>query len=335
MTDMWYINGWVADTANNQYGNYLFNLDTTKFSDGEHLLGVKLTNSDGYDYTTWYTIHINNFKSHLETATNPTISGMNDSLHIEGWAVDKSGITNVEYVVKGGNSGYCTRGERKDVSAAYPGYTTGSEAFKIDIPYDGIVTYKVQYSNHNNEKGLYYTHVYAYDEYGNANIQIDLSAGTSSKSVLKSLKIYRDSEKLQEYHDYDGSNCFAVDSTVYFGEVVENAISGKVLVFRDGILQGESALETSNKPQFFKFRNMAAGKWKIKTIVTSSWGESTIYYDKISVIDKTNNITYNSIRRLLLHMLILLLETKSNILNQIITFIFKKLLYGLNSNHCI
>lgn len=55
--------GWVADTANNQYGNYAFRFDTTKYSNGKHLLGVKLTNEDGFDYTEWYTIYINNTRS--------------------------------------------------------------------------------------------------------------------------------------------------------------------------------------------------------------------------------------------------------------------------------
>ena len=51
---------WVSDTANNENGNYAFYLDTTKYSNGKHLLGVKMTNDDGYDYTTWYDIVINN-----------------------------------------------------------------------------------------------------------------------------------------------------------------------------------------------------------------------------------------------------------------------------------
>ena len=52
--------GHVSQTCNNSVGNYAFYLDTTKYEDGKHLLGVKLRNQDGYDYTSWYTIYINN-----------------------------------------------------------------------------------------------------------------------------------------------------------------------------------------------------------------------------------------------------------------------------------
>lgn len=61
----------VDQTCNNEVGKYAFYLDTTKYSDGKHLLGVKLRNQDGYDYTTWFNIYINN--------SNP------ETVHIHKW----------------------------------------------------------------------------------------------------------------------------------------------------------------------------------------------------------------------------------------------------------
>lgn len=51
---------YVETTYNNEYGEYAFYLDSTQYSDGKHLLGVKLRNQDGFDYTSWYNIIINN-----------------------------------------------------------------------------------------------------------------------------------------------------------------------------------------------------------------------------------------------------------------------------------
>lgn len=136
----------VANTANNEYGNYRFTLDTTKYSDGNHQIGIKLRNEDGYDYTQWFTLNFNNypFRSYMDTLKKPTISGMDGTLRIRGWAVDKSGVESVTYAIHGGKSGECIRENRTDVAEKFPGYPTGSEGFYIDIPY-GEIAYNNTY----------------------------------------------------------------------------------------------------------------------------------------------------------------------------------------------
>ena len=64
--------GYVDTTCNNEYGNYLFCLDTTKYSNGDHRIGIKLKNQDGYDYTTWFLVKVNNQIDNDMEASEPS-----------------------------------------------------------------------------------------------------------------------------------------------------------------------------------------------------------------------------------------------------------------------
>ena len=66
--------GLVAETCNNEYGNYLFSFDSTQYSDGKHKMGVRMTNEDGYDFTSWYDVYINNSGSDAPEFTVDTVS---------------------------------------------------------------------------------------------------------------------------------------------------------------------------------------------------------------------------------------------------------------------
>ena len=52
--------GYVSTTCNNEYNNYAFYLDTTKYSDGNPIVGISLRNQDGLSYANWYNVIINN-----------------------------------------------------------------------------------------------------------------------------------------------------------------------------------------------------------------------------------------------------------------------------------
>lgn len=140
--------GYVLTTCNNGEGDYAFYLDTTKYQNGEHLLGVKLRNQDGFDYTIWRKIIIDNDKE------QPTISDISVQKKTDGYIItckveDNCGVERVTFPTWTALNG-------QDDLVEYKGTLSGGKA-----------EIYVKRSNHNNEYGTYITHIYAYDINGN------------------------------------------------------------------------------------------------------------------------------------------------------------------------
>lgn len=148
--------GWVADTANNQLGNYAFYLDTTKYANGNHKLGVKLTNEDGYDYTEWFNITVKNDNTApvIKNAkiTNVTAKGYTVTCTV----TDNVAVDRVQFPTWTAKNGQDDIIKDWYSSKKASGTKTGN-----------TYTYRVNISDHNNETGVYNTHIYAIDTSGN------------------------------------------------------------------------------------------------------------------------------------------------------------------------
>ena len=145
---------WVADTANNSNGNYAFYLDTTKYSNGEHLIGVKITNDDGIDYTSWRKVVIDNI---APTITSVYITQKTDaSYRVCCEASDNFGIKEVLV--------YTWTQDQSDMKC-------------LTCHYNGAGTYFADISRSDFSSGanVYANHVYVHDNAGNQAVQsIDL-----------------------------------------------------------------------------------------------------------------------------------------------------------------
>lgn len=98
--------------------------------------------------------------------TGPEITDYKISdIGIEGYTVrckvtDKSGVDRVQFPTWTANNDQDDLADDWAVNAAYTGTKNGD-----------VYTYRVKTSMHNNEKGSYVTHIYAYDKYGNVNVK--------------------------------------------------------------------------------------------------------------------------------------------------------------------
>lgn len=195
--------GWAADTANNQYGNYAFYLDTTKYSNGSHKLGVKLTNEDGYDYTEWFNITINNDKTapviRNAKITNVTAKGYTVSCTV----TDNVKVDRVQFPT------WTSKNGQDDIIKDWYSSKKASGT-KSGNTY----TYRVNIADHNNEIGLYNTHIYAIDAAGNQS-----SCGLSV--TLKAETVY--------YGDLDKDGKISVNDLA----AIKQAAAGQILLTSD------------------------------------------------------------------------------------------------------
>ncbi len=158
---------WVADTANNSVGNYAFYLDTTKYSNGEHLIGVKITNQDGVDYTTWRKVIIDN--------ENPVISTI--------------------YLSQQSNSGYRVCIPASDnIGVSVARVATWTKEDRSDLVwnncrYNGAGTYFIDLKRSDFAQGAtqYYNHAYVYDAAGNYDVKVITMTYDESYSLVKSI----------------------------------------------------------------------------------------------------------------------------------------------------
>lgn len=159
--------GWVADTANNSDGNYAFYLDTTKYSDGEHLIGVKITNEDGLDFTTWRKVYIDNSKPNI---SNIYLSQVSDSsFRVCVVANDNVAIDHVRVAT-------WTKSDQSDL-IWHDCYFNGSGTYFIDL----------RRSDYNQGATQYYNHAYVYDCSGNYDVKVVTMTFEDSYSLVSAV----------------------------------------------------------------------------------------------------------------------------------------------------
>ena len=171
--------GWVADTANNSEGNYAFYLDTTKYSDGEHLIGIKITNEDGLDFTTWRKVYIDNSKPNI---SNIYLSQVSDSsFRVCVVVSDNIAIDHVRVAT-------WTKSDQSDL-IWHDCYFNGSETYFIDL----------RRSDYSQGATQYYNHAYVYDYAGNNDVKVVTMTFEDSYSLVSAIyysQIGRDSFRI-------------------------------------------------------------------------------------------------------------------------------------------
>ena len=144
---------YVSYTCNNEYGIYAFYLDTTKYENGEHKLAVKMRNEDGYDYTIWKNVIIQNTKPDI---TNVSIVEDENGYTISCTVVDlDSGVNRVQFPT------WTEKNDRDDIDTDW--FTSERST---GVKNGDTYTFRVNKTDHNNECGVYYTHIWAYNNYG-------------------------------------------------------------------------------------------------------------------------------------------------------------------------
>lgn len=163
--------GYVSTTCNNQYGNFRFDLDTARYADGYHKLGVKMRNQNGYDYTTWFDIYINNKNE------KPTLHSVN---------VEKASADSAKVTVKASapcgiqQAILCTRNRTKGES-----FTN----VRMDEQSGGIFTSTF---NARSGKGVYDVHLYIIGRNQQQTVKCtEISLGNDDKPTIRSMVIER------------------------------------------------------------------------------------------------------------------------------------------------
>ncbi len=157
--------GWVADTANNSEGNYAFYLDTTKYSSGEHLIGIKITNDDGLDFTTWRKVIFDNSKPSVSVTYLAQIS--DDGYRICCKASDNVGIAYAKVAT-------WTKSDQSDL-IWHDCYYNGADTYFYDCKRSDFAVGATKYFNH----------MYIYDYAGNSEVGVQVAEYSDSYSLIK------------------------------------------------------------------------------------------------------------------------------------------------------
>lgn len=112
--------------TNGQNSGFKFEKNLNEFAPGNHAMTIKVIGNDGSVYSENYSINIEKL-SPLLYIDSAKESGQN--LQISGWALNSSGIKNINVYVDGKSLGQATTGiSRPDVKAAYPSYKDGDKS---------------------------------------------------------------------------------------------------------------------------------------------------------------------------------------------------------------
>ncbi|MFB3171015.1 N-acetylmuramoyl-L-alanine amidase [Neobacillus sp. 179-C4.2 HS] len=118
---------------NNGEAGFHYNLDTTKFTDGQHTVSIRETGKDGnVTALPASTIMIDNALGFLDKpAAGSTVNG---TQNVYGWFLDKSGVATIEILVDGAVVGQAAYGSaRPDVLKFYPQYKHGNAGFQYAL----------------------------------------------------------------------------------------------------------------------------------------------------------------------------------------------------------
>jgi fibronectin type 3 domain-containing protein len=119
---------------NNEKSGYMYLLDTTQLSEGEHTITVRETGTDGNTTTLRaYTVTVSRSYQLLPIGcidspkADATVSG---KVKVLGWALDKAGVSKIEILVDSQVVGEAVYGDlRKDVMEIYPDYENDNSGF--------------------------------------------------------------------------------------------------------------------------------------------------------------------------------------------------------------
>jgi N-acetylmuramoyl-L-alanine amidase len=114
---------------NNGSAGFHYNLDTTKFPDGEHTLTIKETGKNGQvTLLNAGKITVDNALGYLDKPGSGSI--VNGIQNVYGWFLDKSGVATIEVLVDGAVVGQAAYGDaRPDVKRFYPQFNNGEAGF--------------------------------------------------------------------------------------------------------------------------------------------------------------------------------------------------------------
>jgi N-acetylmuramoyl-L-alanine amidase len=107
---------------------YHFDLDTTKFSDGQHTIAIRETGKNGHVTTLpSSTVTIANVKGYMDNpVSGKTLIG---TQNVSGWFLDGSGIASLDVLVDGVVAGQASSGDaRPDILKAFPDYSGSATA---------------------------------------------------------------------------------------------------------------------------------------------------------------------------------------------------------------
>ncbi|MDQ0198683.1 Ig-like domain-containing protein [Neobacillus ginsengisoli] len=119
----------------NANSGYQYTFDTTKITNGQHLLSVRETGNNGT--TTVLNSQMVNVQNLLAKgsidapAINSAISG---STNVKGWFLDRSGVAKIEILVDGTSMGTAQYGgPRPDVQKAFPQYQNANSGYQYTL----------------------------------------------------------------------------------------------------------------------------------------------------------------------------------------------------------
>lgn len=138
---------------NNGNAGFHYALDTTRFSDGQHTVSIRILRNNGI--VTSLPDRIIRIENTLGFLDNPIFgSTLRGTQNVRGWFVIPSGVANIEVLVDGSVAGQATYGdERSDVQEVYPEYNNGNSGFHYALDTtrfsDGLHTVTIRVSSKN------------------------------------------------------------------------------------------------------------------------------------------------------------------------------------------
>jgi N-acetylmuramoyl-L-alanine amidase len=117
----------------NENAGYHYALDTTKFTDGQHMVSISETGKNGQVTTLpASSIIIDNALGFLDKpASGSTING---TQNVYGWFLDNSGVAKIEVLVDGAVVGQAVYGDtRTDVQKFYPQFNNGKAGYHFSL----------------------------------------------------------------------------------------------------------------------------------------------------------------------------------------------------------
>jgi N-acetylmuramoyl-L-alanine amidase len=124
---------YVFPQFNNGTAGFHYSLDTTRFSDGQHTVTIRVTGNNGNIKTLPdRTITIENTLGFLDSpVSGSTIGGIQN---VRGWFLNPSGVEKIEVLVDGAVAGQATYGDaRPDVQRVFPQFNNGTAGFHYSL----------------------------------------------------------------------------------------------------------------------------------------------------------------------------------------------------------
>ncbi|WP_413307053.1 Ig-like domain-containing protein [Bacillus sp. 1P10SD] len=177
----------------NANSGYQYNLDTTSLTNGQHTVTVKETGNNGTTTVLSNTVvNIQNIPSvgYLETpSVGSTIGGISK---VQGWFLDKSGVSKIEILVDGKSVGAAEYGiARPDVAKAYPLYQNANSGYQYNLDTTSLTngqhTITVKETGNNGVTRILNNHLINVQNVS-ARGSIDLPTGGSTISGVSNLQ---------------------------------------------------------------------------------------------------------------------------------------------------